>query len=190
MQDEDIATWGLNGNQYYLGGNAMTGYCLTQSWPSRTEMVNDIDPNDDWLRAIGTSPTDYYIYGAYCGAGSGEYQMAMTDTIKKTSVAGAFAKMPMASPVTVISKRADNSGNDTYTFRGIRYAFNGSFSSPVTYLYYALNGKKCLGSDVSIRVQSTINIGIGPGGSFAGFTETGGDYTANDSIYCMKETKG
>lgn len=156
----------LSGNQYYLGGNGMVGVCPTRNWPS-------------------TYGTDY---NAACGVGGtyhSYYHEAMTDMLRAVPTGSAFPDMPTMNPVSVAAVRSSGEV-DNYTIRGIRYAFNGSLTNPIGYLYYAVEGKQCFTGDASLRVQSTVNIGIGPGGSFSGFSETGGDYTANNTQHCVR----
>lgn len=166
-EDPFLATYGLSGNQYYLGGNGMIGVCIASDWPA------DLTP-DQWVGYCGINGT-YHPYN----------QRAMTDMIKTLPLQKAFPSMPTMSLVNVAAVRSSGEV-DNYAVQGIRYAFNGSTTAPLSYLYYASSSKQCLGTDTSVRVQSTVNIGIGPGGSFSGFSETGGDYTANNTQYCYR----
>lgn len=167
IEDQYLATYGLSGNQYYAGGIGMVGVCASAVWPS------DVPVNN---------------YTSYCGINGtyhNFYHRAMTDMLTALPIGKVFPSMPTMSSVSIAAVRSTGE-IDNYTVQGIRYAYNGSATNPVSYLYYVAAGKQCYSGDVSVRVQATQNIGIGPGGSFTGFTETGGDYTNNNTQYCVR----
>lgn len=187
MSDASLAANGVSGNQYYLGDNGMKGVCLGGDWPTPVEMGNII--NTDFARGVAQGSNPEYMYWFFCSYFvNTPHAKAMYETIRDSKAASYFAKMPSTSNITIKAKNTDNSVSE-YTQRGIRYAYNGSVDSPLSYLYYAINGKSCFTGDQSIRFSSTMSPGVGPGGYFTGFTETGGDYTADDTQYCVRTFK-
>lgn len=164
IDDQYFAPYGMSGNQYYSATHGMVGVCASASWPTGVD------------------------YTSYCGINgyyNNNYHLMMTQMLTDLPIGKVFPAMPTMSDITIQARRSTGE-IDTYTTRGIRYAWNGSMSAPVSYLEYAASGKQCFSGDISVRVQATQNIGIGPGGTFSGFTETGGDYTANNSQYCVR----
>lgn len=188
IPDSILSTYSLSGNQYYLGGNGMKGVCLAGEWPTRQQMADDFGAGTwGYSMALNTGINISEAYSLYCAKHTNQhYTVAMRDTISASSVSSMFAKMPMMRPIRVSALNTDGSQGPVMDVRGVRYAFNGSLTSPVSYLYYAVTGKTCEAGDVSIRWGSTEGIGVGPGGVFPGFTETGGDYTNNNSQYCLR----
>lgn len=166
---------------FHASITTMAGVCLGGAWPSLAEVKAangyPITPDND-------------NYSVYCGwhsnssISAGDATEQHMNAMASSPVKGSFPRVPVSDPIEVKSIASDGSVG-TYRLRGLRYAYNNSISSPVSYIYYAVYGKKCFDSDVTIRTQDTIWVSAG-GGTWAGTFTTGGDYTSNDTAQCMR----
>lgn len=189
----DAATYNFNG---YPGEVAMFGTCIGDTWPSRQEAANKMGATPgSYLQGLVDSNNDA-VYTHFCGVwGNGNYTQEMISNSYKTVIAepaakGLFPPMPSIDPIYVDSKRPDGSHYDI-TLRGVRYAWNGSSTQPISYLYYPLYGKVCPSPDMPIRLQDTVGVGIGPYGVFPGWStyspgSLNGDFTFNNTVYCVR----
>lgn len=166
---------------FHVSITTMAGVCVGSAWPSLTE-----------VKAANGYPItpDNNNYSVYCGwhgntsITAGDATEQHMSAIDASPVKSAFPKVPVSDPIEVKSIATDGS-IETYRLRGLRYAYNNSSSSPTSYIYYAVYGKKCFESDVTVRTQDTIWASAG-GGTWAGTFTTGGDYTSNDTAQCMR----
>ena len=153
----------------------MAGSCIAKEWPSIAE-----------LQAIHGSATAPGIYQMHCGVNGGDGAVTRRDVQERlnTAVAAspakdAFNKVPAFPPINVAV------GGTGSTIRGIRYAFDNSATSPRSFIFYPLNGKQCQAGDASVNPNDTSMPAVGGSVWTDSFT-TGGDYTSNDTVYCVR----
>ena len=162
---------------YHESLSTMGGACIASSWPTLAE-----------LQSILQAPySEYAARYIYCGVNGGNSSISRDEVQEKldTAVAAspqrnAFSRIP-SFPGVVLNV----SGSGSTNVRGIRYAFNDSATTPRSYIFYPLNGKQCLAGDSSVNPNDTVWPSAG-GGEWAGPFTTGGDYTTNDTVYCVR----
>lgn len=160
---------------YHESLSTMGGACLASEWPLSE------------LQSIYGN-TNYDSKAAYCGVNGGnssisrgDVQQKLEDAVAASPAKSFFTKIP-SFPAITLQESGTGGAN---IVRGIRYAFNNSTTTPRSYIYYPLNGKQCAGSDVSIRATDTVWPSSG-NGEWTGTFTTGGDYTTNDTVYCLR----
>lgn len=161
----------------------MAGVCIGNSWPSDEEMRRQLDTNN-------TAWTGSALKSFYCGwyghtsMTVDEATQLMDDAVANSQARDMFVAMPSFNPITLRTPDRNNNMQNL-TIRGIRYAYNNSPTNPTSYIYYPLYGKKCLDGDQSVNLFDTIWASDG-GSVWNGTFNTGGDYTANDTVNCVR----
>ena len=124
----------------------------------------------------------------WIGNGSYSYQRvqeAFQTELTASGLTASFPKIPIPNvPVASVSDTSK-----TYQVYGLRYAYNNYAASPKSYIYYAKNGKNsCAPQDASVDIVNTQ--WLAPSSqSYTGTHVTGGDYTTNNSTYCLRTIK-
>lgn len=158
--------------------STMGGVCIGKTWPSQAE-----------LQAATGYANEQTARSVYCGWYSNssisveDAQQRLDANIDSSPTKDAFTKIPSFPPITL-----NVTGGGTYTIRGIRYAFNNSATNPTSYIHYPYNGKQCAVGDDSVRLTDTFWPSAG-GGEWPGPFTTGGDYTTNNTVSCIRTVR-
>ena len=172
--DKQIAAdAGVNGNS---GTINMGGACIANKWPDSSQMSSEGGFNK--ARYCTSMYTDH-IYGI--NAITENFETVINNSSLSSSLPsmGHFPRVIINTP--------DWGGNNTdWEFRGVRYAYNASTAMPKSYLYYPVVGKACFQGDISVTASATA---YGEGWYGAEPTTVGGDYTNNNTQYCMRIIK-
>lgn len=109
-------------------------------------------------------------------------QEAFKTVLDSTDLTSIFPKIRIPE----VSVASVNDSSKIYKVYGLRYAYNSYPANKKSYIYYAQIGKNsCMGQDASVDIRSTEWMAHSSN-SFTGAHITGGDYTANNSTYCMR----
>ncbi len=151
--------------------STMGGVCIGKEWPTDAQIQS----------VIGNSNKS--IYCGWYGHSSitvDDAQQRLDSAVASSPTKDSFSKVASFPPITL-----DVTGSGSYTIRGIRYAFNNSATNPTSYIHYPFHGKQCAAGDVSVRLNDTFWPSAG-GGEWTGPFTTGGDYTTNNTVSCIR----
>ncbi len=163
---------------YHESLSTMGGTCIGASWPTQAELQTATGyANELTARSV------YCGWYSHSSISIEDAQGRLDSAVDTSPSKTAFTKIPSFPAVKI-----DESGGGSHTIRGIRYAFNNSTSNPTSYIHYPYNGKVCASGDVSVRLSDTFWPSAG-NPEWTGTFTSGGDYTTNNSVNCLRSLK-
>ncbi len=154
----------LVGMDYHYAVPNMAGVCVGD-WDGQTPTMPSCI---DW---IGNSSFTFQ-----------SVQEAFQTMLTNSGLTKSFPKV--RTPTVPVASVSDTS--KTYQVYGLRYAFNNNPASLKSYIYYPQIGKNsCMTQDATVDIADTDWM-QGSGNAYTGTHTTGGDYTTNNSSYCLR----